>query len=40
MGPIETLSTAAITVFLQFVVLVATLYGALAVGSGARRFVD
>lgn len=40
MGPIQTLSTAAITGFLQFVVLVATLYGALAIGSGARRFMD
>lgn len=40
MGPIQTLSTAAITGFLQFVVLVATLYGALTVGSGARKFMD
>ncbi|MFO0614110.1 MAG: AI-2E family transporter [Polyangiaceae bacterium] len=40
LGPIQTLSAAAVTVFLQFVVLVATLYGALAVGSNARAFVD
>jgi predicted PurR-regulated permease PerM len=39
-GPVQALSSVAIRVFLQFVVLVATLYGTLASGSRGREFVD